>query len=83
MKPPTLVGATPLPSVATLGRGFTLEQVQTAFVVTPEISPPESGLSLADFNQYAAAVERGFMAAGCKVVDRRRLGGRGTQMGGD
>lgn len=63
----------PLPSDASIAEGLDLSKAQTVLVVTPEVLPPEAGLSLADYNQYAASVERGFMDAGCRVVDRRRL----------
>ena len=68
------VGPTdPLPARASLGVEIDAASVHTVLVHAPEVAPPESGLSLPDYNAYAASVERGFMDAGCKVVDRRRL----------
>lgn len=63
----------PMEPNASVGVELDAEKVDTVLVFTPDVAPPESGLALPDYNAYAASVERGFMDAGCKVVDRRRL----------
>jgi len=63
----------PLEPSSSAGAEIAPEAIDTVLVHTPDVPPPTSGLSLPDYNMYAASVERGFMDVGCKVVDRQRL----------